>query len=181
VGQGLVSSLARPGGNFTGYTNFEFSIGGKWVELARPVAPRIKRIAYIFDPNTAPYIELFMPAIVAASASHALDLTWIQVRDEPEIEQMVTAFGREPRGAALIVGADIFTALHRERIALLAAQSGLPRSIRGRRAPQLAVWYPTGLKAPTSPATGRVPRPYSQGSTTRRPAGGTTQQVRAGD
>jgi ABC-type uncharacterized transport system substrate-binding protein len=126
VGQGLVASLARPGGNLTGYTNFEFSIGGKWVELAQAVAPRIRRIAYIFNPNTAPYTELFMPAIVAASASHTLDLTWIQVRDENEIEQMVTAFGREPHGAALIVGADIFTALHRERIALLAVQSGLP-------------------------------------------------------
>ena len=69
IGSGFVASLARPGGNITGFLTFEFSIGGKWLELLKEIAPRVTKVAAIFNPTTAPYAELFVKSLRAAAAS----------------------------------------------------------------------------------------------------------------
>ena len=74
VGQGLVSNLAHPGGNLTGFTNFEFSIGTKWLETLKQLAPRVTRVALVFNPDTAPFAGLFRQPVEAAAPSFAIDL-----------------------------------------------------------------------------------------------------------
>ena len=76
VGQGLVSNLARPGGNLTGFTNFEFSIGTKWLETLKQLAPRVTRVALVFNPDTAPFAGLFQQPVEAAAPSSASRPAW---------------------------------------------------------------------------------------------------------
>lgn len=125
VGRGFVSSLAHPGGNITGFTPYDFSVAGKWVEIIKEVAPRVTRVALIYNPDVAPYTMLFLPAMTAAAKSLALEFVQDPVLDEGQIERAVSEFAREP-GGGLIVGADIFTYWHRERIAKLASDVRLP-------------------------------------------------------
>jgi ABC-type uncharacterized transport system substrate-binding protein len=76
IGSGFVASLSRPGGNITGFLTFEFSIGGKWLELLKEIAPRVNRVAFMFNPNTAPYAELFVKPFKAAAPSLAWPQSW---------------------------------------------------------------------------------------------------------
>ena len=84
VGQGFVASLARPGGNITGFTAFEFSMGGKWIETLKEIAPSVRRVAVLFNPKTAPYFALFLHSIEAAAGTFSVKSISTPVRDEAE-------------------------------------------------------------------------------------------------
>jgi ABC-type uncharacterized transport system substrate-binding protein len=125
VGQGFVSNLARPGGNITGFTAFEFSMGGKWIEILKEIAPKLARVAVLFNPKTAPYFASFLRSIETGAASAGLPWTAVPVNDAAEIEPKITAFAREPDGG-LICPSDSFTSVHRKTIISLAASLRLP-------------------------------------------------------
>jgi putative ABC transport system substrate-binding protein len=124
VASGVVPNLARPSGNVTGFTNFEVSMGGKWLEFLKEVSPRITKVALIFNPRTAPYVGM-LRSIEAAAPSFVVDITTRGITDATELERVIVAAGREP-GTALIVFPDIFTTAHREQIIALATQHRLP-------------------------------------------------------
>jgi putative tryptophan/tyrosine transport system substrate-binding protein len=125
VGSGFVSSLARPGGNVTGFITFEFSMGGKWLQTLKQIAPRVKRVALVFNPDTAPFGRSFVKVVEDAAPSFAVEATALPVRADAEIERAVAAFATRPDGG-LIVLPDIFNTSHRETIVALAARHGLP-------------------------------------------------------
>ena len=125
VGQGLVPSLAQPGGEMTGFGLEEPSMGGKWLELLKAFAPRVARIAVIFNPETALYARLFVPSIDAAGHSLTVEPIVSPVRTKSELEQAIAAVGRDQLGG-LIVLPDPFTAAHRELIIALAARHRVP-------------------------------------------------------
>jgi ABC-type uncharacterized transport system substrate-binding protein len=125
IGSGFVASLARPGGNITGFLTFEFSIGGKWLEVLKEIAPRVNRVAFIFNPNTAPYAELFVKPFKGAAGSLNVAPITAPVRDASEIEAVVATLAREPNGG-FIVMPDVFLLARRAEVATLAARYRLP-------------------------------------------------------
>ncbi len=125
VGSGFVASFPRPGGNVTGFVVFEASLPGKWLELLKEIAPRVNRIAFLFNPATATYAEFYLNPFKAAAASFAVEAIAAPVRDRSELESVVSAQAREPNGG-LIVMPDSFTDLHRAEITSLAARYRLP-------------------------------------------------------
>jgi putative ABC transport system substrate-binding protein len=124
VGAGFVESLARPGGNATGFTLFEYGMGGKWLELLKEIAPGIRRAAVVRDAALPQGTGLF-GAIQSAASSFGVELTPVNVRDASEIERAIAAFARSPHGG-LIVTASILAVLHRDLLVTLAAQQKLP-------------------------------------------------------
>jgi putative ABC transport system substrate-binding protein len=124
VGGGLVESLARPGGNATGFTQFEYGISGKWLEVLKQVAPRVTRAAVIRDAEFAAGIGQ-LAAIQSVAPSLGVELSPVGVHDAGEVERAVTAFARGS-GGGLIVVSGAATARHRELIIALAAQYRLP-------------------------------------------------------
>jgi putative ABC transport system substrate-binding protein len=90
VGQGFVASLARPGGNITGFTGFEFSLGEKWVELLKEVAPGVTRAAYLFHPEIGPYYSLWLRSVEAAAAGLGVEMTAPPVRAFADVERVIT-------------------------------------------------------------------------------------------
>ena len=125
VGAGYVARLARPGGNATGFTAFEYSLSGKWLELLKEIAPNLTRIAILRDPAIAAGIGQFAVIQAMASPSRGVELSPIDVRDGGEIERNIAALAREPNGG-LIVTASSAAGVHRELIIRLAARHGLP-------------------------------------------------------
>ena len=126
LGSGFVAGIARPGGNATGFTNFEPSLIGKWLELLKKIAPGIARAAVIFNPKTAPGEgSFFMGPFDSIARSLGVEPIAARVSDPAEIASAVTAIGREP-GGSLIVMPDAFTTVHRQLIILLAARHALP-------------------------------------------------------
>jgi putative tryptophan/tyrosine transport system substrate-binding protein len=125
VGAGYVARLARPGGNATGFTAFEYSPSGKWLELLKEIAPNLTRIAILRDPAIAAGIGQFAVIQAMASPSRGVELSPIDVRDGGEIERNIAALAREPNGG-LIVTASSAAGVHRELIIRLAARHGLP-------------------------------------------------------
>jgi ABC-type uncharacterized transport system substrate-binding protein len=125
VSQGFVTNLARPGGNVTGFTTFEPAMGSKWLEVLKEVAPGVTRFALLFNPDTAPYVEIFLNSVDAASRSFAVTVIKASVRDAGEIERSIARFSTEPSGG-MIVMPDAFTLFHRELIIQLAARHLLP-------------------------------------------------------
>jgi putative tryptophan/tyrosine transport system substrate-binding protein len=103
AGQGFVASLARPGGNITGFSFVEFAMLGKWLEMVKEIAPSVKRTTLVFNPQTAPYYPAFLRDFAGAAPTPAPELSAMPVRDEAEIEAAVSAFARDPDGG-LIVG-----------------------------------------------------------------------------
>src|SRR5262245_31438317 len=124
VGSGFVTSLARPGKNITGFANFENSIGGKWLELLKEIAPRTERVGFVFNPDAAPNVGFFHAA-EAAAPSLGIKLAAVAVRDASDIEQDVTAFASEPDGG-LVVAPHAVTLGNRKLIIELAARYRLP-------------------------------------------------------
>jgi ABC-type uncharacterized transport system substrate-binding protein len=124
VGSGLVESLARPGGNATGFTVFEYGISVKWLELLKEIAPQVMRAAILRDPAIASGIGQ-MAAIQGVAPGFGVELHPLGVRDATEIERAVTAFARSSNGG-LIVTASPLTLLHRELIISLAVRHQLP-------------------------------------------------------
>jgi putative tryptophan/tyrosine transport system substrate-binding protein len=124
VGSGYVASLAKPGGNITGFTQFEYSIGSKWLELLKQIAPHLTRVVVLRDPQTPEGTAQFA-AIQSAASSLGVELTPIGVRDPGDIERGMTSFAAGPSGG-LIVTASAYTAVHRDLIIAIAARHRLP-------------------------------------------------------
>jgi ABC-type uncharacterized transport system substrate-binding protein len=123
VGAGVVQSLARPRGNLTGFTNFDPSTAGKWLELLKRLAPNITRVAYLFNPNTAPL--LYAKAVETAAPSLSVKSIPAAVHNAVEIERALAQVARES-DSALLVLPDLFNATNRQSIITLAARHVLP-------------------------------------------------------
>jgi putative ABC transport system substrate-binding protein len=125
IGSGFVASFARPGGNVTGFIFTEPTMAGKWLELLKEIAPRVARVAMLFNPASATYAEYWLSPFKAAAASFAIEPIAAPVRDRSELESVVAAQAREPNGG-LIAMPDSFTDAHRAEITSLAARYRLP-------------------------------------------------------
>ena len=126
VGQGFVSSLAHPGGNITGFTAFEFEIGGKWLELIKEVSPDIGRVVFIFNPQTGlPYAQKFAQSIASVAPERGVKLVTSAVRDGVELERAVVDAASETN-TGVIVNPDAFTVANRGAIISLMARYHLP-------------------------------------------------------
>jgi putative tryptophan/tyrosine transport system substrate-binding protein len=125
VGQGFVQSLARPGGNITGFAVPDVPIMGKWLQLFKELAPRVTRIAVIFNPDTAPVAALDNRAIEAAAPSLGMTVTLAPVHDDTGIEEAIAGQARQP-GGGLIVLPDPFNGAHRDGIIAAGARHRLP-------------------------------------------------------
>ena len=124
VGAGFVASLSRPGGNTTGFSAFEYSLSGKWLELLKEIAPNLMRVAVLRDPALAG-IGQFAAIQAMAPPSSGVELTTIDVRDPGEIERAITAFAAA-RNGGLIVTSSQPAVIHRNLIISLALRYGLP-------------------------------------------------------
>jgi putative ABC transport system substrate-binding protein len=122
VGMGWVESLARPGGNTTGFTNWEYGFGAKWLELLKEIAPRLTRVAVLRDLMIGP---AQLSAIQAVAPSFGVELSPVGVRDANEIERTIATFARSSN-AGMIVTASTSALVHRHSIVMLAARHRLP-------------------------------------------------------
>jgi putative ABC transport system substrate-binding protein len=127
VASGLVARLDRPSGNITGFALWETSLGGKWLELLSKIAPGLKRVAIMFNPDAAPVsvISVYMSSFETAARSLKVVPIAAPVHDDVEIETAIIALGREPGGGLVVVG-DAFTAAHRVPIISAAARNNVP-------------------------------------------------------
>jgi putative ABC transport system substrate-binding protein len=125
IGGGFISSLARPGGNITGFMAQEPPLAGKWVQLLKQVAPALRRAAFLFNPEVAPYAGEFFRHAQTAAAPLMVEMTAAAVRDDAEVEEALAALGREPNGG-LVVNGDGFTTNHRALTVAVAARHRLP-------------------------------------------------------
>jgi putative ABC transport system substrate-binding protein len=125
VGQGFVASLSRPGGNITGFTFIDFPLIGKWLEMIKEIAPGVRHIALMFNPDTTPFYPAFLHELEAANKSLAVELSASPVHDEAEVEAAITALAREP-GGGLIAAPDAFINNHRRAIMTLTERHRLP-------------------------------------------------------
>ena len=123
VGSGFVANLPRPGGNITGFHNFEPAIGGKWLAFLKQIAPDLRRVAVVHVPEVVPNVA-FLHVIEAAAPSLGLSVTAAEVRTAADIERVLSAFGQE--GGGLIVTPSALTATQRDLIIALAARHRLP-------------------------------------------------------
>jgi putative tryptophan/tyrosine transport system substrate-binding protein len=123
VGSGFVANLPRPGGNITGFHNFEPAIGGKWLAFLKQIAPDLRRVAVVHVPEVVPNVA-FLHVIEAAAPSLGLSVTAAEVRNAADIERVLSAFGQE--GGGLIVTPSALTATQRDLIIALAARHRLP-------------------------------------------------------
>ena len=124
IGSGFVASFARPGGNLTGFTNFDPSMGGKWLELLKDVSPRLASIAVILQKGN-PTAPPFLKAIEDAAPSFSVRVTPFSLSDGPEIDAAINSFAPEPNGG-LIVLPSAFASFHRDKLVAIAARSRLP-------------------------------------------------------
>ena len=180
VGAGFVDSLARPGGNATGFMQFEYSMSAKWLELLKEIAPGVTRAAVLRDPAIAAGIGQF-GAIQTVAPSVGVEVSPVNVRDADEIERAVAAFARSSNGGLIVTGSAL-ALLHRDLIIALAARHRLPAVyceplLRHRRRPDL-LWARSDRPVP---ARGRLRRPHPQGREAGRSAGAGADQVRTGD
>jgi putative ABC transport system substrate-binding protein len=125
VGSGFVASLPRPGGNVTGFTSLVPTMAGKWVELLKETAPRLVRVALLFNPKTAPYAEYYLGPFKAAAASFGVEAIAAPARDMAELESIMAAQAREPNGGVVAMP-DTFLLAHRAEVTELAARYRLP-------------------------------------------------------
>jgi putative ABC transport system substrate-binding protein len=125
VGQGFVASLARPGGNITGFSAYDPPMAGKWLQMLTQIAPPVAHIAVLYNPLTAPYAGQMLQAIEEAALSLAVAVRAAPCRDDTEIEAMMAGLAHEERGGLLALQ-DPFTSAHRNAIVALAAQYRLP-------------------------------------------------------
>ena len=121
---GFVGSLARPGGNITGFTTFEYPVGGKWLELLKDTAPGSSRVAVLHDPDNPSQIA-YWQGVEAAAPTFGVQLTRADVRNAADIERAINDFAQQPNGA-LVVAPTAVTILHRDLIIALAARHRLP-------------------------------------------------------
>jgi len=125
IGSGFVASFPQPGGNITGFVTMEPPMAGKWLDLLKEIAPRVARVAMLFNPATAPYAEYWLNPFKAAAASLGVQAIVAPVHDTSDLESVVAAQAQEPNGG-LIVMPDTFTTEHRSEITSLAVRYRLP-------------------------------------------------------
>jgi putative tryptophan/tyrosine transport system substrate-binding protein len=127
IGSGFAANLAHPGGNITGFMSNDpaGTLGGKWVELLKQIAPRTVRVALLFNPATAVSLQYTLPSIQAAASSFAIQVSEAPVHAEDEIEGLIAAQARDP-GGGLIVMPDVFNDVNRELIIAQAARYSVP-------------------------------------------------------
>ena len=179
VGSGLVASLARPGGNATGFTLFEYAIAAKWLELVKEIAPGVTRVAVLRDPTIAAGIGQF--AAVQTVAPMNIELSAVGLQEADEIEQSIAGFAHGSNGG-LIVTAGGFSVNHPDLIVALAARYKLPVVYPFRffvTAGGLISYGPDPVDP--LPARGRLCRSHPQGREAGRPTGAGADEVRVGD
>jgi ABC-type uncharacterized transport system substrate-binding protein len=125
IGEGFVASMARPGGNMTGFITLEATMGGKWLELLTRIAPGIQRAGIMFNPDTAPYAKAFLPSFEQGARLLNVESIPAPVHSGAEIETVITSLGREPRGG-LVVVPDSFLVPRTALIISLAARHNVP-------------------------------------------------------
>jgi putative ABC transport system substrate-binding protein len=125
VEQGVVSSLAHPGGNITGFTFMDFQMVGKWLEMLKEAAPGVSRAVLIFNPDTSPHFYVYVGSFKAVSRSTAVEVTAAPVRSTTEVEEALAKLGHDP-GGGLIVASDAFTLAHLQLFIRLAQQHRVP-------------------------------------------------------
>jgi putative tryptophan/tyrosine transport system substrate-binding protein len=125
VGQGLIVSLARPGGNVTGFTFFDLTMVGKWLEMLKEIAPNVRRMGFMFHPQIGSFYRAYMRELGTAATSLAADLLPMPVRDGGEIETAVMALAQEP-GGGLIVATDPFMNTQRGLVMAMVERHRLP-------------------------------------------------------
>jgi putative ABC transport system substrate-binding protein len=125
IGSGFVASFSQPGGNVTGFTDIEATIAGSWLQLLKEIAPHVTRVAFLFNPTTAPFAEYFLGYFKAVAGAFAVDAITAPVRDTLELESVVAAQARDPNGG-LIVMPEAFMNVHRVEVISLAAHYRLP-------------------------------------------------------
>ena len=125
VGSGFVSKFSEPGSNVTGFINVEPTMAGKWLELLKEIAPRVERIAFLFNPATAPYAEYYLGPFKTAAASLRVQAVAVPVYDASTLESAIAALAREPNGG-LVLMPDTFLLNHRAEITSLAARHAVP-------------------------------------------------------
>jgi len=123
--QGIVDSLAHPSGNLTGFTFLEATIGTKWLELLMQIAPHLSHVAFMSNPASGPYSQLFFRSIETASPKFGIQAVIAPVHDLNEVEQLITMLGRQP-GSGMIVAAESFNFANRKPIIELAARHRVP-------------------------------------------------------
>jgi putative ABC transport system substrate-binding protein len=135
IASGFAQSFARPGGSITGFANFEFSMGGKWLDLLKKIAPRVIRVAVLFNPTTAPFFDRYLRAAAAAAPSYGIVPVPTPVREAADFDRTIAAFARESNSdGGLLIISDSFLFVHRDRIVALAAQHSLPAVYAGSKA-----------------------------------------------
>jgi putative tryptophan/tyrosine transport system substrate-binding protein len=180
LGRGFISNMARPGGNVTGFLNFEFSMGGKWLETLKQMAPAVRRVALLFNPHTAPYANSFMRVAEAGAPSFGVEPIAAGVHDDGELERTVADFAAKPAGG-LIILPDAFTAGHRDLIIALAARFRLPAIYPLRVFAVSGGLISDGGDSRHLPPRGILRRPGLEGRQSRRSSRAGADQVRTGD
>ena len=173
VGLGVVESLARPGGNMTGFSAFDAPMMGKWLQLLKEIAPAVTRVAVIFNPDTAPYAPLLNHTIEALAPSLGITVTLAPVHDAAAIEEAIAALAREP-GGGLVSLPDPFVTSHRAVTIAGARDRRRPVISQGRR--------PDGLPGGPGRAerpSGILHRPHSQRRQSGRPPGSAADEILA--
>jgi putative ABC transport system substrate-binding protein len=125
ISSGFVANLGRPGGNLTGFALYEPSMGGKWLELLKQIAPGVTRVALLFNPATTVPVKFYMSSIEAAASSFAIQASTAPVHAKDEIEGVIAALAGNP-GAGLIVMPDLFNTINRDLIIAVAARYRVP-------------------------------------------------------
>jgi putative tryptophan/tyrosine transport system substrate-binding protein len=125
VGQGIVSNLARPGGNLTGFSYFEPAVAAKWLELLKEIAPTVTRVSFMFNPVSSPYSPSYYQSIMTAAPKFAVEPSTAVIHEMADVEQMMTMLGREP-GNGIIFSPDAFIYKNRKEVIELAALHRLP-------------------------------------------------------
>jgi putative ABC transport system substrate-binding protein len=125
IEQGFVSNLAHPGGNITGFTAYERSMGGKWIDLLKQMVPTLARTVVMFNPDAAPQYKVLLPSIEAASQALRMQVITAPVHDETQIQRVIENLSHEPN-SGLLLTPDSFTSEHNDLIIALVARRGLP-------------------------------------------------------
>jgi putative ABC transport system substrate-binding protein len=125
VGQGLVKSLAQPGANLTGFTNFEFSMGGKWLGLLTEVSPKVAHVAVLYHPHTAPYAASFLEPLQADAAASSVQVRPAEIQDASDVEHVIATLPTNS-SCGLVIIPSVFMSSHRDLIVAAAARHAMP-------------------------------------------------------
>ena len=181
VGQGFVESLANPGGNVTGFSDFNPLMAGKWLEILTQMTPPVAQVAVLYNPATAPYAGRMMRAIEEAAPTFAVAVRAAPCRDEAEIDAKLATLAQQGRGGLLVL-TDLFNIVHRDAIIRAAAQHRLPTIYFARSFTSAGGLMSYGIDyADHVPAFGHLCRSRSERRQPARPAGAGADQIRARD